>query len=309
MLCAAGNDVTLLARGPWKERLKQGLRIHHHLQGKDTVDHPMIIEGVSEGVTYDMVFAVMPYNKIGAILDELAAIQTPLVVMVGNNMSPTRMRDEILEKTICEKEVLFGFQATAGRRNVENGQLICERAGAGVMDIGGLHQLPQERTRSKVEAAFEGTGYRLRWQPDMEAYLICHLVAILPIGYLAYACDGDLRASTREQRRLMWQASQEAFGLLRSQGIRILPEEDARYYEPGFHGALMRFVYLLMAKTVMGDLIACEHCRNAYEEMELLDRAFSNVIARTPDYPMPSWDELKAQMPDWVQVHEQYGKL
>ena len=49
--------------------------------------------------------------------------------------------------------------------------------GAGNMDLGGLHRLPDEATRSKLNAAFAGTGYKLNWQPDMEAYLICHLPA------------------------------------------------------------------------------------------------------------------------------------
>lgn len=38
VLCAAGNDVTLLARGIWRETLERdGLTIVHHLQKKD---HP-----------------------------------------------------------------------------------------------------------------------------------------------------------------------------------------------------------------------------------------------------------------------------
>lgn len=40
VLCAAGNDVTLLARGIWRETLERdGLTIVHHLQKKD---HPSV---------------------------------------------------------------------------------------------------------------------------------------------------------------------------------------------------------------------------------------------------------------------------
>ncbi len=310
VLCAAGNDVTLLARGKWKEQLeKSGLRIRHHLQRSKTLDHPRVIGDVPTEEPFDAVFAVMPYNRIGAIVEPLAAIHAPLVVLVGNNMSPGAMQKAILEKTACEKEVLFAFQATAGKRDVENGVLICERLGAGAMDIGGLHSLPGEAVRLKLESAFAGTKYKLRWQPDMEAYLICHLAAVLPICYLAYACGGDMRSSTGKQRRLMRMATKEAYGLLRAQGVAILPGGDDAYYEPGVRGALMRFIYWLMAKTEMGDLIACAHCRNAYEEMELLDRAFEAIIARTPDYPMPNWRALKAQSPDWETIRERYGKV
>ena len=309
VLCAAGNDVTLLAREKWKEQLEaNGLRIRHHLQHSKTLDHPRVIGDVPTEEHFDAVFAVMPYNRIGAILEPLAAIHAPLVVLVGNNMNPEAMQEAILKKTVCKKEVLFAFQATAGKRDVENGVLICERLGAGAMDIGGLHSLPGEAVRLKLENAFAGTKYKLRWQPDMEAYLICHLAAVLPICYLAYACGGDMLSSTGKQRKLMRMATKEAYGLLRAQGNPILPGGDDAYYEPGLRGAVMQFIYWLMAKTQMGDLIACAHCRNAYEEMEMLDKAFEAIIARTPDYPMPNWRALMAQMPDWEQIREQYGR-
>ena len=107
---------------------------------------------------------------------------------------------------------------------------------------------------------------------------------------------------------MMRMASKEAYGLLRAQGVPIPPDGDDTWYEPGVRGALMQFVYWLMSKSQMGDLIACAHCRNAYEEMEMLDRAFDAIIARTPDYPMPNWQALKAQMPDWETVRKQYRK-
>jgi len=177
------------------------------------------------------------------------------------------------------------------------------------MDIGGLHSEPDRETGAALQALFDGTGYKLNRQPDMEAYLTCHLAAILPIGYLAYACGGDMTGSTAAQRRLMRLASREAFGMLKKQGVPILPENDDRYYMPGFKGTVMQLVYYVMAKNkAVGDLIACEHCRNAYEEMEMLDNAFKKIIARSPDYPMPNWKSLKAQMPEWETIRAQYGR-
>ena len=311
VLCTAGNDVTLLARGQWKEHLQRnGLRIRHHLQRKTTLDHPRVIGGIEEEKAYDAVFAVMPYNKMQAILEPLAAIHSPIVVLVGNNMSPAAMQCEILKHSVCEKQVLFGFQATAGKRDHENGTLICERAGVGAMDIGCLHGEADAPTRSKLADMFGRTGYKLHWQPDMEAYLICHLAAILPIGYLAYACDGDMRASTGAQRRLMRLASREAYAMLKAQGVPILPAGDDRYYAPGLRGRLMQFLYFVMAKNkTIGDLVACEHCRNAYEEMEMLDAAFMEVIQRAHDVPMSHWHELRAQMPEWDVVRQRYGRV
>ena len=309
VLCTAGNNVTLLARGPWKEQLQRnGLRIRHHLQRKTTLDHPRVIGSIEEEKAYDAVFAVMPYNRMPAILEPLAAIRSPIVVLVGNNMSPAAMQHEILKCSVCEKQVLFGFQATAGKRDQEKGILICERAGVGGMDIGGLHSLPDSDTKTKLETMFSGSRYKLHWQPDMEAYLICHLAAVLPICYLAYACHGDLTGSTGKQRKLMRMASREAYAMLKAQGIPILPEGDDQDYAPGIKGTVMRLLYFGMAKwKTAGDLIACEHCRNAFEEMETLDEEFEKVLARRPDLPMPNWRALKTQMPGWDAIRKQYG--
>ncbi len=310
VLCSAGIDVTLLARSPWKEQLQQnGLRIRHHLQRKTTLDHPRVIGGIEEDDTYDAVFAVMPYSKMTAILEPLAAIHAPIVVLVGNNMSPADMQREILDHTVCEKQVLFGFQATAGKRNREKGTLICERAGIGAMDIGCLHGEADASTKSTLTAMFGKTGYRLNWQPDMEAYLICHLAAVLPICYLAYACNGDLTASTGKQRKIMRMASREAYAMLKTQRIPILPDGDDRYYAPGIKGVVMQFLYFCMAKwKTAGDLIAWEHCRNAFEEMEILDKGFEKVLTRKPEFPMPNWRSLKAQMPGWDEIRKHYSK-
>ena len=309
VLCSAGNDVTMLARGEWKEQLQRnGLRIRHHLQHRETLDHPEVIGEITPEQAYDVVFAVMPYHRIGAILEPLAAVNAPLVVMVGNNMNAAGMQETILAKTTCPKQVLFAFQATAGKRDRENGLLVCERLGTGNMDIGGLHATPDEKIRKQLEAVFAGSGYTLRWQPDMEAYLTCHLAAVLPIGYVTYACGGNLRTATGKQRRQMRLASREAFGMLKAQGIPILPSGDEKYYGQGVKGRLMQFVYFLMSKTEMGDLIACAHCRNAWEEMEMLDKAFEGIIAKAPEDPMTNWKKLKKAAPSWEKIREQYER-
>ena len=54
--------------------------------------------------------------------------------------------------------------------------------------------------------------------------------------------------------------------MLASQGIPILPEGDEKFFESGVAGLVMKVMYFGMAKIgTVGDLIACEHCRNAYE--------------------------------------------
>lgn len=83
-----------------------------------------------------------------------------------------------------EKNLLFGFQVTAGKREAEHA--ICERAGAGTMDIGFLHAAVPAQLKRTMEQLVQGTGYRLRWHDDMESFFKCHVAAVLPLGYLGY---------------------------------------------------------------------------------------------------------------------------
>lgn len=305
VLCTAGHDVTLLARGAWKEALEsRGLELRHHLQRRTTLDHPAIAGQIDPAIHWDAVFAVMPYSQMQAILPQLARADTGLIVLVGNNMRAAAMQEELLAQSAVPKEILFAFQVTGGERLGD--RAIVERFGRSGLDIGALHGQPSEPARAKLEAMFRGTGYRLRWQPDMEAFLFCHPAAVLPIAYLAYACGGDLRRSTRAQRKQMLDAPAEAFDRLARLGIPILPEKDDLFYRPGFRRFVMRILYFIMAKTAVGDLIACNHCRNAVAEMELLDGDFTALLARggTPD--MPVWNALRAQMPSWAAIHQAY---
>ncbi len=75
VLCEAGNDVTLLARGNWRRTLEaKGLTIRHHLQRKTTIDRPRIIgrDGISGH--YDIVFFC---ERMGAGKMNIGLLETP----------------------------------------------------------------------------------------------------------------------------------------------------------------------------------------------------------------------------------------
>lgn len=297
------NEVTVLARGERRSELeKNGLFIKHHLQRKTTRDYPRII-GELDDTHYDLAFAVMPYDNMQSAAKQIGQINTPVVVCVGNDPYPEKISREIKVNSSDRKIVLFGFQATAGKR--ENGILICERAGKGGMDIGALGCAPSKKLKARIEKPFENTGYKLRWQDDMRAYLHCHLAAILPIAYLSYICGGNLIKSTAKQRDMMIKASREGYEMLSSLGCPIQPKGDDEYFKNGIKGLLMKFLYFVMAKTVMGDLAACEHCRNSVSEMEMLDGAFQKLAVKS-NVPMPVWNKLRLQMPLWAELHIKY---
>lgn len=304
VLCQAGNEVSLLARGAWRETLERdGLVIRHSLQRKTTVDHPRVIGGL-DGGEYDAVFAVMQHQQLWTVLEDLAAVKAPTVVLVGNNMSAGEMEARILEKSEGPKTVLFGFQGTGGRR--EDGKIVCVRFGEGSMTLGGVHGQAAREVQERIAALFAGTKYRLTWMPDMDGWYKSHLALILPAAYLCYATGCDLRRASRSQRRQLMAAAREGYQLLQAQGCPILPPGEDAYYRPGPKYLVMAGMVLLMAKTVVGDLAASDHCRHAVSEMEGLDRAWRDMRGQGPEVPMPNWDGLRRAMPQWEELHETY---
>jgi 2-dehydropantoate 2-reductase len=306
VLCQAGNEVSLLARGRWKETLeKSGLTIRHHLQRKTTADRPRIVEQPGD-THYDVVFAVMQYQQMREILDDLAGLDTPLVVLVGNNLSATAMEREILSRSTTPKTVLFGFQGTAGNR--ENSYLKCVRWGGGELTLGGVHRALTEEEQNFFTQLFLHTKFRLNWEDDMDGWYKCHLALILPIAYLCYLTGCDLGRATHTQRKRLLDAANEGFGLLGQLGVSIRPAGEDAYYRPGGKRILCAAMLFVMDKTALGKLCASDHCRHAVGEMESLDKAWSDLRRQVPDLRMPNWDALRTAAPDWETLRRTYDK-
>lgn len=305
VLCAAGNDVTLLARGSWRETLERdGLTIRHHLQRRTTHDRPRMIGELDSG-HYDLVFAVMQYQQMAAILDDLARADSHTVVLVGNNMAAGEMERHIREHAAAPKSVLFGFQGTGGRR--ERDKAVCVRFGDAGMTVGGLHREPSGAEKRALSTAFSNIKYRLTWAADMDAWYKCHLAFILPIVYLSYALDCNLKRATGKQIKTGLWAVREGYGMLSALGYPILPEDTMEKLH-GFKGALSYLSLWIMAKTAIGELAATDHCRNAVTELEALDRAWEELRAKAPQASMPNWDALRTAMPPWAELTKQWRK-
>ena len=62
-----------------------------------------------------------------------------------------------------------------------------------------------------------------------------------------------------------------------------------------------------MAKSAIGDLVACEHCRNAVSEMEQIDAFYEKLMEGYPKDKLKVWNRLRSMMPTWDELHERYG--
>lgn len=305
-LMKSGNDVTVVARGEWKETLqKNGLRIHHYIQKKDTTDHPRVLEKPDED-RHDIVFAVMQYRQMEKILDDLAGVNSPFVVLVGNNLSASKMEDHILQATSTPKQVLFAFGSTAGTR--ENGKLETVHTGDGKLTVGRSHEDASAEEKALLKSLFKGSRLSISWCDNMDAWLKYHVAFILPVVYLCYKTGCDLKRSTKEERKLLLDAVADAYHLLMELRYPVRPVGDEKSLEPGLTNKLVKLVIYWMSRTRLGALCTTEHCRHAPKEMEGLDIAFRQIREKKPDFPMPSFDKLYGMMPSWEQIQETYKR-
>ena len=301
-LCACGNDVTVIARGAWAETLRtEGLRIRHYVQRKDTVDHPRVLE-VPDGERCDAVFAVMQYRQMEAILPELARIDSPIVVLTGNNLSASDMEARILAASPTPKTILFGFGSTAGVR--EDGRLTTVHIGDGRLTLGRAREAVPASIKATLDRAFSGSRLDVVYCDNMEAWLRYHAAFVLPVVYLCYKTGCDLKRSTRAERKLLLRAVADAYHLLMAQGWPVRPEGDEKALEPGLAHMATALIIFLMSRTRLGALCTTEHCRHAPAEMEDLDAAFLKLRAGSPDCKMPYFDELRGMMPTWEQIRK-----
>jgi 2-dehydropantoate 2-reductase len=276
------------------------LVIRHRIQRKTTTDYPTVVERVDASQEYDAVFAAMQFQQMQAALGSLAAINTPLLVLVGNNMSPARMEQEILAKSSGQKTVLFGFQSSAGVRTGNDVECVCW--GDGKMTLGGLRRVLTSSERDTFATLFSGTKYKLNWEDNMEGWCTSHLAFILPIAYLSYALDYNLKAATRAHRRLLLDAANDGYRMLNCLGIAIRPKGEDAYYRPGPKRVVCSVIVLAIVKTFLGKLCVTDHCRHAATEMEALEAAWDELRLQASDFQMPAWDKLRSSMPDWNDI-------
>ena len=305
-LCEAGNDVTVDSRGKWKDVLEtKGLRIHHKLSGKNTVDHPRVVETVSETQYYDIVFSVMQGQQQELLLPELAKVNAPLVVLVGNNPAAARMEEKLRSLSPNNKKILFGFQGTAGVREADS--VTCVSLG-GSMTVGGVHREPDIETKQKLLNAFGHTDYQLHWMDDMEGWLYCHAAFILPIVYLSYRLNCDLTKASSDEISEVLSAVKEGYKLIEAAGIPVRPKGDEVFFDSAVKTGAVRSLLYLIAKTSLGKLCATDHCRNAVTEMEWLDEQFEQLRMKVPEHPMPVRTGMREKMPAWEQIHQTYDR-
>ena len=296
------NVVTLLARGEWKEMIDQkGLTIRHWVQRKTTVDRVQTIDTLAPDDCYDLVFVVMQAGQLPQVLPILKENKSQYFVFVGNDPQAKQVLEAMQRPA---DKVAFGFQNTAGRR--EHDRVVSVYASAG-MTVGGATAPLSGAFRTRLKTAFDGVKYKLSFYGDMDAWLKCHAAFILPICYVCYACNGDLRRATKQQRGAILDAAYEACEMLKAIGIPVNDADNTENFKPGTAGRRqMEAMLFVMAKTPLGRLCASDHAMHAVGEMHYLDDAFE-AMRKQAGTAMPMWEKLRSEMPSWDALQKTNG--
>lgn len=284
-LFRSGKDATLLARGKWAEEIKKnGLRIKNRFAPRTSVCRVPIITELAEDDKYDVIFVVVRYTQIEDVLETLRANKSKNIVFVGNNP-----RTKALSEALPEKNVMFAFALSAGRRES------CRVVSVDMKKIT-IGQLGNSLANQKlIKRIFGGTRYKVVYEPNMEDYLLCHAAFVLPVVFACYKTDGDLRKVRKNAAYLnsLVDANIEGYRAIRGAGHAILPKSDEEFESEKYRKTCLRF-FRLICSTALGKICASEHAMSAVDEMSALNRDMKAFF-----------DENKADYPVWKRLENE----
>lgn len=282
-LFRAGKDTMLLARGKWAEEIKtNGLRIKDKFSPRVSVSRIPVVTELKPEDAYDVIFVVVRYTQIDGIMEVLRVNPTKNIVFIGNNV-----RVKAITEALPEKNVLFAFASSAGHR--ESDRVVS--ADLKKITIGQLADAPSnERLIGQI---FDGTKYKVAYEPNMGDYLLCHAAFVLPVTFACYKEDGDLkklRGNIVYFNRMI-DANIEGYRAIENAGHKILPKEDAEFEGAAYRKTCLRF-FKLMCATSLGKICASDHAMNAVDEMSALNRDLKQFFdEQGAKYPV--WQELE----------------
>ncbi len=284
----AGKDVALLARGSWAVELqKNGLKIKDKFSPRMSVSRISVVTELKPTDRYDVIFVVLRYTQLDAIMETLRASQAKTIVFVGNNV-----RARAIAAALPEKNVLFAFASSAGHRERDYVASIDLKK----ITIGQLSDAPSNE--QLIGQIFEGTKYKVSYEPNMEDYLLCHAAFVLPAAFACYKTEGNLKklkGDTAYLSRIL-DANIEGYRAIRNAGHEILPKSDAEFEGAAYRKTCLRF-FKIMCATSLGKICASDHAMNAVDEMSALDRDLKQFF-----------DESGAEYPVWRELEQEAGR-
>lgn len=293
-LFRAGKDITLLARGAWaKEIQENGLRIKNIFSLRTSVSHVPVVTELKPEEAYDLIFVVMRYTQIETVIDTLRTSNAKNIVFVGNNVCAAE-----IAALLPKKNVMFAFSLSAGHREADRVVSMDLKK----ITIGQLRNAPSNKTL--IDEIFDGTKYRVVYEPNMEDYLLCHAAFVLPAAFACYKTDGNLKKLKGNNAYLnrLIDANIEGYRAILNAGHEILPKSDKDFESAAYRKTCLRF-FRLMCATVLGKICASDHAMNAVDEMSALNRDIIKFFKNT-GAQYSTWQALEQECERYLRRNE-----
>jgi 2-dehydropantoate 2-reductase len=285
----SGQDVSILARGQRVATIREhGAILEDACTGQRTITRVNVVEQLAPEDAYDWVLVLMHKNQVSAVLPVLAAnSHTPNVLFMMNNAAgPAEMI-----QALGYDRVLLGFPGAVG---VREGHVVRYIAGRGGRKATATIAELDGRTTPRLQQlakAFEGAGFSVAIERNMDAWLKTHVALVSPIANALYMAGGDnyRLARTRDAVILMIRAIREGFQVLRALRIPIRPsmlQVFAWIPEPILAGLLQRLL-----ETEFAEIGIAGHANAARDEMKHLADEFK-ALALSTTIPTPAMDRL-----------------
>jgi 2-dehydropantoate 2-reductase len=286
-LQAAGQDVTLLARGQRRADLQQhGVMLENVVSGQRSTTRVKLVEELARGDAYDWVMVLMRKNQVRSILPILGAHRrTPNVAFLHNNAAGFREMIAFLGTN----RVLLGFPGAGG--TIEGPvvkYLLIPQQKTTLGELGGvraqrLHELAQ---------ALRQAGFAVSVSRNMDAWLKTHVALVTAIAgaLYAYGCDASRLARSPEGVPLMVQGVREGFRVLQALGLPVLPFKLWVLFEWLPRAVPVAYWRRYLASQ-MGEYALARHTRAAGDELKQLADEF-RVLKLAAGQPTPALDQL-----------------
>ncbi len=289
-LAEAGNDVTVLARGPRLRELRQhGIVLEEHGSGRQTCAQVNVIERLEPEDGYDLTLVIVRKNQLDDVLPALAANQAipDILFMFNNAAGPQEMI-----RPLGRERVLIGFPGGGGQRDGHVVRYLLSGRKGQPTTLGELDG--QETPRLlRIAAAFEQAGLPVALCPQMDAWLKTHYALVGPMAGAIYMTGGDGKrlARTRDALLLLVRAARESLQVLHALGIPVTPKR-MRILEWLPEPLLVAWLRQGVGRESF-ELAAIRHAMAARDEFLHLDQEF-RFLVRLSGVPTPALDALAA---------------
>ncbi len=286
-LHAAGQDVTLLARGQRRADLQHGVVLENVLSRQRSTTRVKVVEELARADAYDWVMVVVRKNQVRSVLPILGAHRhTPNVAFLHNN--PAGYSEMIA--FLGSNRVLLGFPGAGGTIEgpVVKYLLIPQQKTT-------LGELSGERTQRlhELAQALQRAGFTVSVSFNMDAWLKAHVAFVTAVAGALYAhgCDPrQLARSPADGVPLMVQGVREGFHVLQTLGLPVLPFKLQVLFQ-WLPRAVPVVYWRRYLDSPMGEYALARHTRVAGDELKQLTDEF-RVLKFTAGEPTPALDQL-----------------